>query len=383
MQLDAFKLERTRSALSRIDVDCALFTDFYNVSYLTGYTQFFENGPSPFTRGAAACLLTPGKAALIAEVPEEEVNADGWVGHSIFYEGYNFRANTPPMDHFVQAVVETAARELPQRGRVGIEKDFLPASVYERLQAIRPNVEWVALPYMLMMNVRAVKSLSEIMKLRDCARLCEVGQMVVRDLVQEPGMSEIEIYSQAKAHMEQAVKGRFALQDALHSGLNSQSPFPGMPTGYVPQRGDLIISDMVPYYNGYWGDSCSSYVVGGADAITDTHRAMHKIALEAFEIGFRASKPGVMASEIDALVRGHIAKHGYKYPHHTGHGVGVSNQDEPRIIIGGLTPLEAGMVVVIEPPVYKEGFGGLRLERMYLIKDNGPELIAHNPFDLA
>jgi Xaa-Pro dipeptidase len=383
MQLDAFKLARTQSALRQIGVDCALFTDFYNVSYLTGYTQFFENGPSPFTRGAAACLLTPDKVTLIAEVPDEEVSADGWVGHSIFYQGYNFKATTPPMDHFVQAIADAAEKELPHQGCVAIEKDFLPASVYERLQDIRPNLEWVALPYMLMMNVRAVKSLSEILKLRDCARLCEVGQVVVRELVQEPGMSEIEIYSQAKAHMEQAVKGRFALQDALHSGLNSQSPFPGLPTDYVPQRGDLIISDIVPYYNGYWGDSCSSYVVGGADAVTDAHRAMHTIALEAFEIGFAASKPGVTAGEIDALVRGHIAKNGYQYAHHTGHGVGVSNQDEPRIIIDGPTPLEAGMVVVIEPPVYQEGFGGLRLERMYLIQADGAELIAHNPFDLA
>jgi Xaa-Pro dipeptidase len=183
--------------------------------------------------------------------------------------------------------------------------------------------------------------------------------------------------------MEQAVKGRFALQDALHSGLSTQSAFPGMPTDYIPQRGDLLISDMVPYYNGYWGDSCSSYVVGGENAVTETHRAMHKIALEAFEIGFQASRPGVTAGEIDALVRGHIAKQGYQYPHHTGHGVGVSNQDEPRIIIDGPTRLEAGMVMVIEPPVYQEGFGGLRLERMYLIKDAGAELIAHNPFDLA
>ncbi len=383
MQLDSFKLERTKSALGQIGLECALFADYYNVSYLTGYTQFFENGPSPFTRGAAATLFTPEKVALIAEVAEVEVNTSGWVGSSIYYQGYNFKATTPPMDHFVQVVAEAVARQFPEKGKVGVEKDFLPVSVYERLQEIRPNLEWVALPYALMMNVRAVKSPDEISRLRDCARLCEVGQEAVRDLVQEAGMSEIEIYSQAKARMERHVKGRFALQNALHAGLNSQSPFPGMPTDYIVQRGDLIISDMVPYYNGYWGDSCSSYVVGGEDAITDKHRAMHKIALEAFEIGFEASKPGVTAGEIDALVRGHIANHAYQYAHHTGHGVGVSNQDEPRIIINGPTTLEAGMVVVIEPPVYHEGFGGLRLERMYLIKEDGPELLSHNPFDLA
>ena len=383
MNLDSFKLERTKAALKPIDLECALFTDFYNVSYLTGYTQFFEHGPSPFTRGAAACLFTPEHVTLIAEGPEVEVSAGGWEGSSVHYAGYNFKATTPPMDHFVQAIIAAVAQQFPKTGKVGIEKDFLPLSVMERLKEIRPNLEWVALPYMLMMNVRAVKSPDEIVKLRDCAQLCEFGQEAVRDLVREAGMSEIEMYSQVKARMEQHVTGRFALQDALHAGVNSQSAFPGMPTDYVPQNGDLLISDIVPYLNGYWGDTCSSYVVGGENAITDRHRAMHKIALEAFEIGFEASKPGVTAGEIDALVRGYIAKHGYEYPHHTGHGVGVSNQDEPRIIIDGPTPLEAGMVVVIEPPVYAPGFGGLRLERMYLIKEDGGELMSRNPFDLA
>ncbi len=383
MNLDSFKLERTRSALKGIGLECALFTDFYNVSYLTGYTQFFEHGPSPFTRGAAAALFAPETVTLIAEVPEVEVTAEEWTGHSVHYEGYNFKATTPPMDHFVQAIIEAVAQQFPKTGKVGIEKDFLPLSAMERLKEIRPNVEWVAIPYMLMMKVRAVKSPDEIAKLRDCARLCEVGQEAARDLAKDAGMSEIEMYSQVKARMEHYVKGRFALQDALHAGLNAQSAFPGMPTDYVPKIGDLLISDVVPYLNGYWGDSCSTYVVGGENAITDRHRAMHALALEAFEMGFEASKPGVTAGEIDALVRGHIAKHGYEYPHHTGHGVGVSNQDEPRIIIDGPTRLEAGMVMVIEPPVYVPGYSGLRLERMYLINEDGAELMSHNPFDLA
>ena len=383
MELDVFKLERTRDALARFGLESALFSDFYNVSYLTGYTTFFENGPSPFTRETAAALVVPGRVVLVAERPEDTVEAGEWTGAAVYFQGYNFKATTPPLDHFTEKLVEVVKREAPTSGRIGVEKNFLPAAAFEAVQATRPNVEWVEMPYDLMMHVRAVKSPAEIDRLNACARLAEVGQEAVRKLVREPGKSEIEIYSLAKAEMERFIGGRFALQDALHAGPNSVSPFPGLPTDYIPQAGDLIITDMVPYLNGYWGDTCSSYVVGGADAVTDEHRQMRQIALDAFMKGFEAAKPGITAGALDALVRGYIAQHGYEYPHHTGHGVGVSNQDEPRIIIDGPTVLEAGMVIVLEPPVYKAGFGGLRLERMFVITPTGAELVSHNSFDLA
>jgi len=381
MELDPFKLQRTQEALATLGLDHALFTDFYNVSYLTGYTQFFENGPSPFTRGAAAAFFAPQTVWLVAEgLPIEEMSIEGWQGRSLPFQGYGYDRPTPPLENYVQAVLEAAQALLPNKGKVGIEAAHLPLSLYEPLQALRPNLQWVPLDPQVLLNVRAIKSPTELEKLRVCARLCEVGQEAVRALIQTPGKSEIEIYAQAKAVMEGHVKGRFALQNALHAGLNSQSPFPGMPSDYVTQAGDLLISDMVPYYNGYWGDSCSSYVVGGA--IQAEQRFMHQLALEAFEMGFEASRVGAVAGDIDALVRGHLAKHGYTYPHHTGHGLGVSNHEEPRLIIGGSTRLAAGMVVAIEPPVYKAGFGGLRLERMYLITASGPQLLAHNSFEL-
>jgi Xaa-Pro aminopeptidase len=383
MELDQFKLERTHDALSRIGLECALFSDFYNISYLTGLTTFFENGPSPFSRGTAAALFLPGRVALVAEGPAETAQVGEWAGFCSPFQGYNFEATTPPLDNFVRSLAVTVAQEAPSSGKIGLEKNFLPAAAFEQLQAIRPHVEWVELPYDLMMNVRAVKSPAELERLRSCARLAEVGQEAVRSLVRQPGLREIEIYSLAKAAMERSVGGRFALQNALHAGLNSASPFPGMPTNYATQAGDLIISDMVPYLNGYWGDTCSTYVVGGESAITDEHRRMRQIADDAFREGFEAAKPEVTAGELDQIVRGYLERYGYTYAHHTGHGIGVSNQDEPRIIINGPTVLEAGMVIVLEPPVYQPGFGGLRLERMFLITETGAELLSHNSFDLA
>ncbi|MCC7447881.1 MAG: aminopeptidase P family protein, partial [Anaerolineae bacterium] len=380
MELDRFKLERTCDALKKLDVDVALFSDFYNVSYLTGYTIFNENGPSPFTRGAASVIFAPQHVTLIAEGAAESVTEQGWTSVTEPYEGYNLRAPTAPPASYITAIVNAAGRILPQQGKVGVEMAYLPAAAWVKLQELRPNVTWIDLPPELLLLVRAVKSPNEIERLRACARLLEVGQEAMRQLVQEPGKSEIEVYSQCKAAMEAYLGERFALQDALHGGKNSAHVFPGMPTSYILQAGDLIISDIVPYYRGYWGDSCSTFVVGGASAITAEHRRIHQIARDAFMKGLDAMKPGVTGGQIDELVRGYIRQQGYEYPHHTGHGVGVSNHEEPRFIIGGQTVLEPGMVCAIEPGVYIEGYGGARQERMILITNDGAEMIAQNPF---
>lgn len=383
LKIDVFKYERTRQALGELGLECALFTDFYNVSYLTGYTTFFENGPSPFTEGRAAALFLPGEVVLIAEGAGGTVEQAGWTLHGESFTGYSYTQGAPPLHNFCNAVLTAVSRYAPARGPIGCELTTLPAQIYTGLRDLRPDLTWVDLPHMTMRLVRAVKSEVEIAALEACARLAEVGQEAVRQAVQQPGQTEIAIYNQAKAAMEAYVGERFALQNALHAGLNTQSPFPGMPTRYTTQPGDLVISDMVPYYNGYWGDTCSTYVVGGPDAITDQHRQLHRIALEAFSLGFEAARPGVLAGEIDRIVRSYIEKHGYSYPHHTGHGLGVSNQDEPRIVIGATVPLAANMVVVIEPPVYVPGWGGLRLERMFRITADGAQLMSYNAFDLT
>ncbi len=383
MELDRFKLERTGEALRKLGVDVALFSDFYNVSYLTGYTIFNENGPSPFTRGAASAIFAPQYVALIAEGTAESVTEQDWTGVTEPYEGYNLRAPTAPPASYIAAIVNAAARILPQQGKVGVEMAYLPAAAWVKLQDLHPNVTWVDLPPELMLLVRAVKGPAEIERLRACGKLLEIGQDAVRKLVQEPGKSEIQVYSQCKAAMEAYLGERFALQDALHGGKNSAHVFPGMPTSYILERGDLIISDIVPYYRGYWGDSCSTFVVGGADAITAEHRRIHQISRDAFMKGLDAIKPGVTGGQIDRLIRDYIRQQGYEYPHHTGHGVGVSNHEEPRFIIGGQTVLEPGMVCAIEPGVYIEGYGGVRQERMILVTDNGAELISHNTFELS
>ncbi|HYY76777.1 MAG TPA: M24 family metallopeptidase, partial [Gaiellaceae bacterium] len=79
---------------------------------------------------------------------------------------------------------------------------------------------------------------------------------------------------------------------------------------------------------------------------------------------------------LDELVRGGLA-----YEHHTGHGLGTSWHEEPRIVPGGTTVLEADMVVALEPAVY-EGDEGVRVEQVVLVREDGCELLSRHAIDL-
>jgi Xaa-Pro aminopeptidase len=191
VELDPFKLERTRQRLAAAGLDAALSTDFYNVAYLTGYGMPLEHGPSPFTRGFAAALFTPERVTLVAERPAGQTTADAWSGVTVPYTGYSFRGPPLAPTSAIETVCQVAVQELPRRGSVGVELAHLPAAIWTLLNDLLPDVTWVDLPPSLMLHVRAVKSPLELERLRACARLAEVGQAAARRLLREPSLSEI------------------------------------------------------------------------------------------------------------------------------------------------------------------------------------------------
>jgi Xaa-Pro dipeptidase len=139
------------------------------------------------------------------------------------------------------------------------------------------------------------------------------------------------------------------------------------------QDGELAIVDLVPRVAGYFGDSCTTFAVGEVPAEV---RSAHARCLEALERGLEALAPGMVAGDLDALVRS-----GLEYPHHSGHGVGIAPHEEPRIVPGGATVLAPGMVVALEPASYP-GPWGMRTERVSLITETGCEVLSTHDLTL-
>jgi Xaa-Pro aminopeptidase len=109
---------------------------------------------------------------------------------------------------------------------------------------------------------------------------------------------------------------------------------------------------------------------------TPTARAIHRRILDRLEQAIAAVKPGVVAGDLDALVR-----EGLNYPHHSGHGIGAGFHEEPRIVPAWPTVLEPGMVLALEPGWYGEG-EGVRLEWIVLVTHDGCEVLSDHRLDL-
>ncbi|MDW5598435.1 M24 family metallopeptidase, partial [Conexibacter stalactiti] len=148
----------------------------------------------------------------------------------------------------------------------------------------------------------------------------------------------------------------------------------GAPTSArVVGDGELILCDLAPRVGGHWGDSCATVAVGEPPAAA---RAAHRRVHDALQRAIDAIRPGASAAEIDALTRA-----GLDYPHHTGHGIGSSYHERPRLVPEAPGLLREGMVLALEPALYADDFG-IRLEHVVRVTADGCEVLSRHRLEL-
>lgn len=342
-------------ALSAAACDTLVVADPFTVAWLTGWAPDILSGPSPFAAAPIVVVAPDGALTAICSTDEEPALQARGIATAA-YEGFTLGPLAP------HAGALQRLGELPLTGRVGVEAHALPLAAAPLLGE-RPRD--VAEP---LRAARAVKTDAEIAALRETLALCDAGQAAARAAAQ-PGASELDVWAATTAAIERAAGGRVPLLADLLGGART-AEIGGLPGDLVLRDGDLLLSDIVPRRTAYWGDSCATVVVGGADRAPAAVRDAHARVTEALERGLDALRPGAVAGEVDARCRA-----GLGYPHHSGHGIGTAAHEQPRIVPGAETVLEPGMVVALEPGFYAEQWG-LRCERVALVTDGAPEILS-------
>jgi Xaa-Pro dipeptidase len=371
--MNEISLARLQETLQQKGCQAALLTNPATITWLTGYAPPIQTGPSPFEGGPAIGFLWEGQFTLL--LSDMEAPAAQAMGISTReYVSYTIDEPVFGFDHQAQAFQELVAPLKNFEGKVAVEVNFLSGNLVPLLMDTVPVAQWVLvdndLPFL-----RAVKSPVEIEKIRASLAIADAAQTIVKRLLQV-GLSEIELWGQLKAGLEHQVGGRLPVLADFVGGART-AEIGGLPGNYRLQAGDPFIADIVPRLEGYWGDNAATHFVGDP---SDAQKKVYQVVLEALEKGLEAVKPGVRACDLDAMLRRHIEGQGYSvYPHHSGHGLGVTYHEEPRIVPYNELTLQAGMVLALEPGIYLPDQGlGVRLEDVVLVTQDGCEVLTHH-----
>jgi Xaa-Pro aminopeptidase len=370
--MHAEQRERARELLARHGVEQALFAARSSVLWLTGFAPPVNLGPNPFAGGPPLLWCAGNTWTLIVLDAHAEAAAHSGLP-VVSYQGYSIEEPLAGAANLV-GVVRSVVSSDGARGPLGVELYDLPAALAQALAsppALMPIDGWLE-------PLRRRKTGEELVKLRANFDLAAVGQGAARVAVRA-GNREIEVWNAIESAIQSAAGVRVAVGNDCTVGYREMN-IGGWPADLLIREGDSFIVDISTQLQGYWSDSCSTCYAG---APSPQQIAMHHTVRAALDLAISLVRPGAVSGEIDRRIRRYIADAGYPvYPHHTGHGVGVTPHEEPRIVPYNTLALEPGMVVMLEPGIYLPGETAVRLEHAVLVTEGEPELLTSHEVGL-
>jgi len=191
------------------------------------------------------------------------------------------------------------------------------------------------------------------------------------------GMTEREAAARLVARLLTGGADAVSFDPIVVSGPNGALPH-AVPGSRQLCFGDWLVVDWGAFVEGYASDLTRTVTMG---LPTGPLCAIHDLVLRANEAGRAAANPGVTAEAVDAAARAVITAAGYgaNFTHRTGHGLGMEVHEPPYIVGGNSIPLLPGMTFTVEPGVYLEGVGGVRIEDDVLITEYGAETLSTLP----
>ena len=326
-----------------------LVTNLTNVLYLTG-----------FDSSNAALLVEPGGGATLFTDFRYAESARAVAGVEV--------------QMTKRALMADVGSRL--KDRVQFEADVLPYLEWQRLDT--GSAELVPTSG-LVDGIRAIKDEEEIAKIRKAARIADRGfeALTAETFV---GRSEREIAWRLRELLHAHGADELSFDTIVASGENGALPH-AHPTDRIVERGTLVTVDWGVRVDGYYSDCTRTVSTGG---LPDKLREAFDVCLEAQKRACANIKPGMTGVEADALARDLITDSGFgeNFGHGLGHGVGMAVHEAPRLSTESTDTLAVGHVLTVEPGIYITGLGGVRIEDLAVVRDDGLELLTSFPKEL-
>ena len=227
-------------------------------------------------------------------------------------------------------------------------------------------------------DLRLIKEPEEIEKIRAAVRLTENSFTELMGEIRV-GVSERELALRLEFIMREKGAKKVSFDLIVAAGENSALPH-YQPGTRRTKEGDLLLFDIGAQLNGYCADMTRVLAVGKVPAQL---REIYDLVLAANKAGIAAVRAGEKGVAIDEIARDLIAQAGHKehFGHGLGHGVGLEVHEGPRLSPLSKDTLQAGMTVTVEPGVYLPGLGGVRIEDLVVVTEEGCEVLTSLPKD--
>ncbi|MCI5140830.1 MAG: aminopeptidase P family protein [Candidatus Electrothrix sp. ATG1] len=352
------RIKKIQKTLRRRKLDAVLITEPYNRRYLSGYTAADHgiqesSGVLLIPKKGRPWLLTDSRFVLQAEEEAQEFTVE------LYKKG-------------LFALLKKLLPALAVR-RLGFESHYFLHSSAAKLKEMAGKIKVEPVPLLdLVERMRVIKTEEEIQLLKRSVLLNEqVFQAVHRTLA--PGMTEIEIALALEQTMRTMGAEGPSFETIVAFGSNAAKPH-AVPTDRVLGNGELVLIDMGLVLEGYCSDMTRTFVVGKSKK---KFRQRLRVVRKAQLAGIKALRAGVLCCEVDRAARKVIADAGYGdlFGHSLGHGVGLAVHESPGLGSRNRKKLRTGMIVTIEPGIYLPGWGGIRLENMAVVREDGCELL--------
>ncbi len=344
-------LEQLRQKLAHLELDGIWIAKPENIRYLSGFT-------------------TPKDAKLLVTQTQVQLYTD---------PRYTVQAKAESLVPFHIARFEAVyehAKQFTAGKKIGFEADAVLYSSYEALsEHLGANLQSVI---DVIEPMRVSKNLEEISHIRQAAQIADQALNTMLPKL-KAGITERDFALELEFEMRRHGADSAAFEIIVASGERSAMPH-GTASSRAMQNGDLVTIDWGAALNGYHSDCTRAYPIG---EISDQLKQMYNAVLEANLLAISHVKAGVGCKELDTIARDYLKTQGYDeaFAHSLGHGVGLAIHEAPTLSqrAEDTAVLEVGTIVTIEPGVYLEGIGGVRIEDLLLVTQSGCEILTQLP----
>jgi len=348
------RIQKLKALLEEKSLDAVYITYVPNVRYL-----------SNFSGSSASLLITKSKNYFITDFRYKDQSRKEVHGYEIVI---NYNANDE-----LKRILESDGIKI-----CGFEASHMTYSTYDSNKNNFPNVKFIPLTD-LVEKFTLEKTPDELAKIQKAVDITDETFKKMLSFI-KPGMKELDV----SAEITYTHKKLGALKDSFEpivaSGWRAALPH-GIASGKIIEMGDIVTLDFGCVYEGFCSDMTRTIAVGEPG---DEIKKIYKIVSEAQQIALDTAKSGISSKSLDSAARDYIASKGYgeNFGHGLGHGLGIEVHEMPSLSQRMDVMLAENSVVTIEPGIYIESLGGVRIEDDIVLKPDGCTILNKSPKEL-